>query len=187
MIKSTEISVCCRDFIKMSLYKKIICFLIVFVVSAVQAESKENFGVGEEMLQPIMPEEYAYSLPPHQVWQAADHIVATRIKAQILVKDSSNLILSWFERFETAIEDQEKDVGSNKPDKKRQIFETQLSEVGEGGMAITTVCVRPRSRGSLMRIRRVYYGPRTQPEMVHSRGVFANYFHELVSQKLGIR
>ena len=64
-------------------------------------------------------------------------------------------------------------------------YECEVSEVGEGGIAITTVCVRSRKSGSLMRVRRVYYGPETQPRMVHSRGVFANHFHELVNKELG--
>ena len=69
----------------------------------------------------------------------------------------------------------------------KEFFESEVSEVGEGGIAITTVCVRPRSKGSLMRLRRVYYGRLTQPNMVHSRGIFANFFQGLVTQELGKR
>ncbi|MCH7530091.1 hypothetical protein IIB50_03180 [Patescibacteria group bacterium] len=154
---------------------------------ATLAECKGNLGVAEEMMQPILSEEYSYSDNPQHVWQAAADIVDSRIKCQILVRDSNDLVISWIENLGTMLEDSGKVADIHKLDEMKEFFESEVSEVGEGGTAITTVCVRPRSKGSLMRLRRVYYGRLTQPNMVHSRGIFANFFQGLVTQELGKR
>lgn len=151
---------------------------------ATLAECKGELGVAEEMMQPILSEEYSYPDNPQQVWQAAADIVDSRIKCQVLVNDSNDLVISWIEHLGTMLEDSEKVADIHDADEMKDFFESEVSEVGEGGTAITTVCVRPRSNGSLMRIRRIYYGSKTQPNMVHSRGVFANFFQGLVAQEL---
>ena len=154
---------------------------------ATLAEGEGNLDVAEEMMQPILSEEYSYPEQPQYVWQAAADIVDSRIKCQILVRDSNNLVISWIEHLYATLEDSEKVGDIHKSDEMKDFFESEVSEVGEGGTAITTICVRPKSNGSLMRMRRIYYGSKTQPNMVHSRGVFANYFQVLIKQELSKR
>ncbi len=157
----------------------------MLVMTATVAECKENFGVGTEMLQPILPEEYEYKVPPQRVWQATADVVGSRTNCQILVRDKDDFILSWIDYLHKTVEGSEKATDNHQSGKTEEFSKSEISEVGEDGIAITTVCIRPRIKGSLMRIRRVYYGSMTQPMMVHSRGVFANFFKELVAQKLG--
>jgi len=148
-----------------------------------------NLGVAKEMLEPIFPQEYLYTVHPQNVWNAASDIVdsrITRIKGRVLVRDSNNFIISWVEQVGITLEDREKLTNDHKSDKIRPIHECEVLEVGAEGVAITTVSIRNRHGGSLMRVRRVYHGRLTQPRMVHSRGVFANLFQKLVNQELGI-
>ena len=182
--------------IKMSVYPKIIYFLILslfpatFIVGMPNLGiAGQNLGVAEEMVAPIFSQEYSFPKQAQNVWQTASDIVASRIKhnnGRVLVKDSSNLIISWIERLGTAVEDREKVEYDPKSGKTMPPYKCEVLEVGEGGIAFTTISVRNRSNGSLLRIRRVYYGQLTQPNMVHSRGVFANHFQELVNRELGI-
>lgn len=182
--------------IKMSVYSKIIYFLILSLFPATFIVGMPNFGiagqnlgVAEELVAPIFSQEYSFPKQAQTVWQTASDIVASRItrnKGRVLVKDSNNLIISWSERLSIAVEDTEKIANDPKSDEIKEFYKSEIIEVGEGGIAFTTISVRNRSDGSLLRIRRVYYGQLTQPRMVHSRGVFANHFQELVSQELGI-
>lgn len=148
-----------------------------------------NLGVADEMLGPILSQEYIYHDQPQHVWQVVSNIIDSRItsiKGHILVRDSNNFTISWIERLDRTLEDSEKVTNDLILDKTKLLYENEVLEVGEGGTAITTVCIRKRSNGSLMHIRRVYYGRLTQPRMVHSRGVFASIFQELVNKELGI-
>ena len=173
----------------MAIHTKITCFFITFLFSATLTGCMGNLGVADEMLAPILSQEYTYYEQPQHVWQAASDIIdshMTSIKGRVLVRDPDNFTISWFERLGRTLEYREKATNDLKSDKTKPFYESEVLEVGEGGVAITTVCIRKRNNGSLMRIRRVYYGPLTQPRMAHSRGVFAKLFQELVNKELGI-
>ncbi len=172
----------------MPVYSKTVYFLILSLFSATLTGCS-TLGVAEEMLTPIFSQEYSFPEQSQNVWQTVSDIVdshITRSKGDVLVRDSNNHTISWIERLGTKLEKHEKIANYNKSDKIKPPHENEVLEVGKGGIAITTVCIRNSRNGSLMRIRRVYYGQLTQPRMVHSRGVFANHFQELVNKELSI-
>lgn len=170
------------------MYLRIIYSLVLFVVLATltgcEEEAKKNFGAANEMLHPCLPEEYEYSAQPQRVWQVAAEIATIRNKGHFLVRDSDDLIISWVERLNTTRDKSATVAGSHDPAAMSKLSQSEVSDVGEGGMAVTTIYIRPAGEGSLMSIRRVYYGRLTQPIMVHSRGDFANFFQGLVAQEV---
>lgn len=173
----------------MTINSKAIDFLIIFLLFAATTSYAGNLGVAKEMLEPILPQEFEYTDQPQNVWQAVFDVVDSRItltKGRVLAKDSVSHTISWIEQLDATLGEIDNSADDHKSGKGRPLHESEVLEVGQGGIAITTVSVRERSNGSLMRIRRVYYGRLTQPRMVHSRGFFANLFQDLVNQKLGI-
>jgi len=166
----------------------LIYFLIIFFPFVATTGCRGNLGVAKEMLEPILPQEFECPYPSHETWQAVTTVVdsrITRFKGHVLVEHPMSFTISWIERLNTKSDNDEELVGNYESDQARRLHESEIFEVGETGIAITTVNLRETVNGSLMRVRRVYYGPLTQPRMVHSRGFFASLFQDLVNRELG--
>ncbi len=168
----------------MSIYKGTLCFFITLFlfVTTEKSVGDDDLGVAKEMLEPILPQEYVFQYQAQNVWQTVSSIVITRIvrlKGRILVKNLNNLTISWVERIS-------EENRQRLTTQQSLLYKNEIREVGEGGIAITTASVRDRLNGSLLRIRRVYYGKSTQPKMTHSRGSFANMFQALIDKKMRI-
>jgi hypothetical protein len=159
--------------------------LILSTLTIAAAVHGGSLGVGSEMFEPIYPEEYVFGERPQIVWQTVIDILASSPNSRIHFKDQDNLIVSWSEHLNASIEDRKNDVRDRNLDRAKRLYADEVREVGKGGVAFTTVCIRKQNTGSLIRIRRVYYGQLTQPRLAHSRGVFANLFCDLLRQKLG--
>ena len=162
-----------------------ITIIVMLGLFATGAGCGNNLGISEEQLQPCLSDECIYSASPQEVWHAAADVVAGRPDKHILVNDADNRVISWVEHL--SVEQDGRRIDSRDHSGAKNSGDAEIEEVGEGGVAISTIVVRPWNDSTLMRLRRVYYGRLTQPMFVHSRGDFADLFQEQVAQRLGGR
>lgn len=169
---------------------KKVTVLLVLLLLLVLTGCSSNLGAAKEQLQPFWPETYLYATSPAEAWVAVKKAVDLHVGqyGRVLVKDSDNQIVTWVEHLEVG-----PDAGRRRKKKDPEespfviLRRSEVKEVGDGGLAITTVMLSPFGEGSKMRVRRSYYGRLTCPLMVHSRGEFAHLFHDLVSKELAAK
>jgi hypothetical protein len=159
------------------------------------ASAQAPSSLAKEMLQTTYPEEFFFTAAPRDVWQALSEEVKLISHTRVLVSETNDLILSWVE-----LPDQQTTAPKPKPrpatvapaNRNGQIMpeepvapkiplstndlvrlkETEVSEVGQDRVAVTTAMIMPAPKGSIVRLRRIYYGSHTQPRIAHSTGAF---------------
>jgi len=147
-----------------------VLFGAMLIAFAAEAET------GRDMLQASSPDEFLINVSAAKLWVALEREVKADVAARILVRNSEVLVLSW------AVRISESRAWAASGDLKKN----ELAEVGQNGIALTTVCLVPSKAGTVMRIRRAYYGEISQPLLFHSRGVFESAFSKRLAQSLGV-
>lgn len=163
--------------------------LLVLLLPFISAGCSSNLGAAAEQLQPFWPETYSYTASVAETWDAVERVVDLHISqhGRVLVMDSDRRVATWVEELEVGPEvrrRKKKEAGESAIVSLRR---SEANEVGDGGVAITTVMVSQFGEGSRMRLRRSYYGRLTRPVMVHSRGEFAHCFHDLMNRELSAK
>ena len=130
----------------MLVYKSMFCFFITLLLFVTTSKSfgDDDLGVAKEMLYPTLPQEYVFQNRAQNVWQTVLAIVNTRVvrlKGRILVNNLNSFTISWIERI--GVENHQKLTAQQS-----HLYKNEEREVGNEGMAITTVSVRDRPNGS---------------------------------------
>lgn len=138
-----------------------------------------GIGVAKEQLLDTPPSIYQLEATPDRVWHSVRAESIERPGHRMLVDDSSQRLLSWFEDASTwsalAVEGSASD---------QELYAQILDDIGNDGVALTTVQILGEGEPSRMRVRRVYYGSGTQPYIGQARGRFATALADRVRQRL---
>jgi hypothetical protein len=179
----------------------------LFVFFCLSARGQAPSSLAKEMLQTTYPEEFLFTASPENVWQALSEEIKVIPNKRILVSEADDMVLSWVElpdQTTSALKPAPKPApvfsasrsGRTLPvatsETKTHIFtndlaglrETEIMEVGEDRVAVTTVIVLAAPKGSIVRFRRIYYGSHTQPRIAHSTGAFESWLATRLSKRL---
>ena len=132
-------------------------------------------GSGLDMFQECSPEEFLFATTSERLWDAMVREVKTNVAVRVLTEDKDCRVISWATRLA--------EKGSEPAD--GDLKQHELDEVGQNGIALTTAYMIPVKNGVVLRIRRTYYGERSQPILFHSRGNFEACFTKRIAQSLG--
>ena len=111
-------------------------------------------------------------------------MIRSREKGRTLIHDSENYVYSWSEKLNSYPDKAMLKKIHDNPEDIDEIRSYETYEVGEGGIVISTICLRPFNKGTIMRVRRVYYGQKTQPMIAYSRGDFAHLLNQKIVDSL---
>lgn len=145
--------------------------------------------VAKEMLQPTRPEEFIVNSDVNTLWQVLTNKVATCAGVRILVTDSDDHIVSWIEPNLASLATPKKAAqkSQSRPNAsllmqvdREGLRQAEVTEVGPDAISLTTAFVRARGNLSVIRLRRIYYGSRTQPKSAHSSGAYESWLADAV-------